>query len=99
MIVGARCTNSKCDNAKGKTIFNPTKLTESGLGPWNGPWECPDCGEEMYTERRDTGKAEGKTTSGKTVRLRVASAPTTAKPRRKKAPPSTGKRYIGRKKS
>jgi len=99
MIVGARCTNRKCDSAKNKTIFNPTKLTESGLGPWNGPWKCPDCGEEMYTERRDMGKAEGKTTPGKTVRRRVASAPPTAKLRRKKALPKTAKKYSGRKKS
>jgi len=53
----------------------------------------------MYTVRRDTGKAEGKTTPGKTVRYCV-SAPSTAKPRsRKKAPAKTGKKYVARKKS
>ena len=99
MIVGARCTNTKCKNSETKEIFNPTKLTELGSGPWNGPWKCPDCHEVMYTVRRDTGKAEGKTKPGKTVRQRVASAPTNAKPRRKKAQSKTGKKYIGRKKS
>jgi hypothetical protein len=53
----------------------------------------------MYTVRRDTGKAEGKTTPSKTIRYRVT-APSTAKPRsRKKAPAKAGKKYVARKKS
>ena len=99
MLVGARCTNAKCKNSKTKETFNPTKLTLSGLGTWNGPWKCPDCKQEMCTVRRDTGKAEGKTTPSKTVRYRL-SAPSTAKPRsRKKTPAKTGKKYVARKKS
>ena len=98
MIVGARCTNPKCKNSETKEIFNPTGLTKRKLGSWNGPWKCPDCDEEMYTVRRDTGKAEGKRTLGKTVRHRV-SAPSNSKPRRKKPPAKSGKKSIARKKS
>jgi hypothetical protein len=100
MIVGARCTNPKCDNAKNKTIFtDTTALTNAGLGGWNGPWKCPGCNEMMYTERRGTDKEDGqKKSPTKGYWHHVSKTASSTKPSRKKAPPKkTGKKYIGKK--
>ncbi len=73
--------------------------SNAGLGGWNGPWECPDCKEVMYTERRDTDKEDGQNKSPtRSYRHLVAKTESSAKPRRKKAPPKKpGKKYIGKK--
>ena len=101
MIVGARCTNSKCKNGKSKELFtNITDLTNRGLGGWNGPWKCPDCKEVMYTERRATDKAEDsqKKPPVKSQKHRVSTGTTPGKPRRKKlTKKNTSKKHIVKK--
>lgn len=102
MIIGGRCTNPKCDNAKAGTIFPPTQLHKMKLGPMNGPWECPDCHQEMYTERRATDKPEDsqKKPPTKSQKRKVAHpGSSTLKHRGKKSTPkkTTSKRTIVKK--
>jgi hypothetical protein len=99
MIVGAYCKNPKCENGKNKTLFNNiTDLVNRGLGGWNGPWECPDCHQEMATVREDTDKDDGQKRPPTKPHKRKVANTSSSKSQRKKTPPKkkTGRKYIGK---